>query len=119
MTLASILLLATLPAHALNSAARADLRFGDCRTAVADLSGPDDPSTVQGQADSLALARCAMAAGDLDQAEEWAALPPGSSLGGYGMLLQAEARLTRKDYQGAVELLQGLALPGPAGRRAR
>ena len=119
MTLVSFLLVTALPAHALNEASRADLRFGDCRTAMADLSGPAAPETVQGQADSLALARCALSAGNLDRAEEWAALPPGSSLSPYGMLLQAEARLERKDYSGTVALLTDLDLPGPAGRRAR
>ena len=119
MLAAAALLLAVLPAHALNEASRAALRFGDCRVAEADLAGPADMATVQGQADRLALSRCALSAGKLDRAEELAALAPGSSLGAYGMLVQAEARLQRGDASGAADLLKGLSLPGPAGRRAQ
>jgi soluble lytic murein transglycosylase-like protein len=119
MLLAPLLLAATLPAFALNEASRADLRFGDCRTAVADLAGPANLATVEGQADALALARCALSAGQLDRAEELAALAPGSSLGAYGMLIQGEVRLQRGDTTGAAKLLDGLRLPGPAGRRAQ
>ena len=119
MSVAAFLLAAALPAHALNEASRASLRFGDCRVAVADLAGPADMATVQGQADRLALARCALSAGNLDRAEELAALDPGSSLSTYGMLVQAEARLQRGDARGAATLLDGLSLPGPAGNRAK
>jgi len=113
------MLLSLVPAFALSDASRAALRFGDCRVALADLSGPAAMSTAQGQADHLALARCALSASDFDKAEEWAALDPGATLGGYGLLVQAEARLGRGDAAGAAELLKGLELPGPAGRRAR
>jgi len=114
-----VVLLSLAPAFGLSEASRAALRFGDCRVALADLSGPAAMSTAQGQADHLALARCALSAGDLDKAEEWAALDPGAALGGYGLLIQAEARLARGDAAGAANLLNGLTLPGPAGRRAR
>lgn len=105
-------------AQALSEASRAALRFGDCRIAMMDLAGPGDSATTLGQAEHLALARCALAAGDLDRAEMLAALGPGSSLGPYGVLLQAEARLQRGDPSGAAQLLTGLELPGAAGQRA-
>ncbi len=85
--------------------------------AMADLSGAS--TGVSGEADALALARCALASGDLDKAEMFAALAPGATLAPYGRLVQAEVRLSRGDPSGAAQLLETVNLPGPAGRRAK
>jgi soluble lytic murein transglycosylase len=113
----SVLLL-TLSANALSPTSRDALLIGDCRPALADPAGAQGGGA-QAAAEHLALARCWLQAGDpvaagehLDQAES-------GPLASYARLIRGEQALANDQPAAAVAALEGLSLPGPAGRRAQ
>lgn len=107
------------PTYALSPASHDALQIGDCGPALADLRGADADDPVLRAAEHLAIARCALRAGDPGRALVSARGARGGPLDGYARLVEGELQLDRGDPAGALAALQGLELPGPAGRRAR
>ncbi len=112
MTGVALLLAMALPAAAFEDATRHALQQGDCRRALADTPAPGHPE------EALAKARCAVAAGRVDEALTLLQPVTTSELRGYGALVAAEALLGRGEPAQAAARLDGVALPGPAGDRA-
>ncbi len=112
----SVLLL-SFAAQALSPASRDGLLVGDCRAALADPAGAQG-APVEAAAENLALARCWLQSGDPVAARDHLAQASAGPLSGYARLVEGELALADDRPQDAVAALQGLRLPGPAGRRA-
>ena len=108
--LVGLLLLGGPARAALPPAALEALRTGDCDGAMASVFD------VEGDAERLALARCAVVLGRSTVALDLA--PAQGPLADYGDLVAAEALLLEGRHRAAAERLSGNTLPGEAGQRA-
>ncbi len=95
---------------ALSADSLAALKVGDCEAALAQKASASE------QAESLALARCALELRRPDEVLEL--VPLSGDLASYGKLLAAEAHLQKGAPLAAAEVLEGVSLPGEAGQRA-
>ncbi len=113
----SVVLL-TLSAAALSPVSRDGLLVGDCRPALQDPEGATG-TALEAAAEDLALARCWLQAGDPEAARQHLSAVSAGPFAAHARLLTGEQALAAGNPTAAVKALQGLSLPGPAGRRAQ